>query len=214
MVPTVKRFRAVFPPDTPGPFAEGARVIFPASTLFEEWDLTYGYGRSFVPRRIGGAVEDRVGIVLRVEDQKMHHGREPAVHVIAEDEEPRNVSVGVLLTIIGPRQLASTEDVFPFLDFLYGAALATDEQRLAVAHQAAPWLRGQHRDLARIRFVPEYPEPAMYVAWLDGLSVHYGSHRLVRGCPIRFDLPPALNLSRMEVRDDATDRLWLNNRLN
>jgi hypothetical protein len=213
MDPTVKRFRAVFPQDTPAPEV-GSRMIFPGDTLFEEWDLTWTGGGSFVPKRIGGSVEDRIGYVLRVEDQKMHHGREPYVHVIAEDEKPYRVTVGVLLTIIGPRMLAPPEDVFPFLDWLYGARLETDEQRLAVAHQAAPWLREQHRDLARIRWIPEYDAPAMYVAWLDGLAVHYGTHRPIKGCPIRFDLPPALNLSRATVRDDVTERLRRNGRAN
>lgn len=187
----MKRFRAYL---TYVPTV-GTRMLVPAAMIREEWDLSTGGGRSFVPRRID-AFRDRPGIVKRVVERPDHFDPEApvVVDVTFEDVPPRYASNGTILTALGRRQLCTTEELFALLDHLAGRRLVTDPQRVHVAGVCRDWLTEcapRVAGLWRHHPVPEYDTTAEYLALMDGVAEVLGSDGTTVGAPpFAIDLPP------------------------
>lgn len=190
----------------------GERIIVPGDGVVEEWDLTTGHSKSYVPRRVI-ASGPRVGIVMRV----VNPDRGGQVDVILEDAPPHRATVGALITVMGVVPLlCQPRELSRLLDFLAGRRLLNEEQGAAVAVAAAPWLRQQFPDVARLwRWggCPTYDTEAEYRALIDGVGAVLGTHRDVPPMPFTVDLPTPPPPT-LRVRDDVVTRLIQRGRAN
>lgn len=208
----IKRFRARFDTASDAP-AIGARVLVAPERLRDEWDLTTGGDRSYVPKPIL-THRWRWGKALKIQPP-FTTGE---VDVFFEDLPPYVAPVAAVISTIGPRLLCDYADLVRLLDRVTLAPMVNDQQRAAAANAITPYLRGLSPNIAAAaRQVPEYDTTFEYEAWLTGVRSVVGVALSVPPFPFPLDLPepdpdPAPEVLR--IRPDVIDRLRRNNREN
>lgn len=206
----IKRFRARYPDgDVP---AIGARVLVDPTLLRDEWDLSTGGTRSYVPKRI---LDYRWRWGRAVKIQPPFSTGE--VDVFFEDLPSLNVPVPVIISTIGPRLLCEYTTLAGFLDAVILRRLTDDAQRAAAANAITPYLRGLSSHIAAAaRQVPEYDTTFEYEAWLTGVMAVVGPTLSVPPFPFPIEIPdPVAEVPEpLRVRPDVIDRLRRNHREN